>query len=235
MSKDRRKVIIAGPLWIGTQYSTAYSSDPGTRREAKALISTPARESLNARLSWQKLMLILACNFESTDLVVTLTYADAHLPAVREEADKRLGLFLRHLRQRRKSRGQALRYVRATEGYHSGDRLHHHLVINATGDDYADIRALWKWGENVEITPFGGDGFERWAKYLTKEPREKGRRHVGDRSWRASVRMKKPIVSYEFVPSSQALESPPGSVIIDRAECQNSYGRFVTLTAVCKN
>lgn len=187
---------------------------------------------MNAKRSWQKLMLILACNFSPGDLVVTLTYRDKDLPRTREQADRNLNLFIRKLREKRRSAGKELKYIRATEGYHSGGRLHHHLIINATGEDYELIRSLWqRWGDNVEIDLFGSDGFERWAKYLTKEPREKGRRYVGDRSWRASLHMKKPLTYCEFVPASQSLAPPPGAMILDRAECQNSYGRFVTITA----
>ena len=60
MAKERLKVIQAGRLWMAVQYTAIRGADPGQRREAKSLISTPARESLNAKYSWQKLMLLLA-------------------------------------------------------------------------------------------------------------------------------------------------------------------------------
>ena len=94
MGKERRKVIIAGSLWMAVQYTVARGGNQAAKREARAQISTPARESLNAKLSWQKLMLVLAANFVSSDLVVTLTYRDTDLPRVREQADKRLDYFM---------------------------------------------------------------------------------------------------------------------------------------------
>lgn len=232
MAKERRKIIRAGSLWMAVQYTAIRGENQSARREAKAQISTPARESLNAKLSWQKLMLILAANFRSTDLVVTLTYRDGRLPIHREAADRRLDYLIRNLREYRKKQGQQLVYARITEGYHSGGRLHHHLIINATGQDFDVIRQLWnRDGDDVDFEQFGIDGAERWAKYLTKEPREKGRRHVGDRTWRTSRNVKKPIVSYEMVDARDSLAPPPGAFVLDKVECQNCYGKFCHMMA----
>ena len=233
MAKERRKIIQAGRLWMAVQYTAIRGGNQAARREARAQISSPARESLNAKLSWQKLMLTLAANFVSNDLVVGLSYRDEDLPLRREDADRRLNNFIRALRQCRAAAGQSLIYVRVTEGYHTGGRLHHHLIINTTGDDYATIRKLWaKNGDNVDFEPFGADGAERWGKYLTKEPREKGRRYVGDRTWRTSIHMKKPAVISELVGSDEPLQPPTGAFVLDRTQCENCYGRFCHVMAM---
>lgn len=235
MAKERRKVICAGRLWMGVQYTAIHNQNQTARREARSQISTPARESLNAKLSWQKLMLVLAANFTSKDLVVTLTYRDSGLPRRREDADRILSNFIRAFRSARRSHSPPAPfvYVRVTEGYHSGGRLHHHLILNATGDDYDLIRQLWaKNGDNVDFEKFGLDGAERWAKYLTKEPREKGRRYVGDRTWRCSRGMKRPEPYSVYVDKGDSLEPPPGAFVTDRTECSNSYGRFCYVMAL---
>lgn len=232
MGKERRKIIQAGSLWMAVQYTAIRGGNQGQRREAKAQISGPARESLNAKLSWQKLMLTLAANYKRTDLVVGLDYREEALPKRREEADKRLSNFIRALRSHRKQLGQELIYVRVTEGYHSGGRLHHHLIINGTGNDYDIIKELWaKNADTVDFEPFGPDGAERWGKYLTKEPREKGRRYVGDRTWRTSIHMKKPDIICEYVDSKDSLEPPAGAFVVDRTSCENCYGRFSHIMA----
>ena len=233
MAKERRKTIVAGSLWMAVQYTAIHGNNQTTRREMKSQISSPARESLNAKLSWQKLMLTLAANYKPTDLVVGLDYRPDALPVRREDANKRLSNFIRALRAYRKEKGQDLVYVRVTEGYHSGGRLHHHLIINATGDDYAIVRKLWaKNADTVDFEQFGQDGPERWGKYLTKEPREKGRRYVGDRTWSSSIGMKKPEVLYELVDSRDELQPPPGAFVVDRTSCENCYGRFAHIMAV---
>lgn len=232
MAKERLKIIQAGRLWMAVQYTAIRGPDPGHRREAKSIISTPARESLNAKYSWQKLMLLLAANFKTRDLVVTLTYRDENLPVHREAAMKRIKAFIRVLRQSRREDGRELKYVYTTEGYHSGGRLHHHLIVNATGRDFEEIRRLWKVnGDDVDFEPFGWDGPERWGKYLTKEPRVQGRRHVGDRSWSASRNLQRWKPRTEFVPAGEPLVPPPGATVVDMAQCDNCYGRFCYMMA----
>lgn len=233
MAKERRKIIRAGSLWMAVQYTAIRGENQSARREAKAQISTPVRESLNARMSWQKLMLVLAANFKGSDLVVTLTYRDDDLPATREIADKRLTNFIRALRTDRAGKGQPLVYARITEGYHSDGRLHHHLIINSTGEDYDVIRRLWqKNGDNIKFERFGRDGAERWARYLTKEPREKGRRHIGDRTWRTSRNVKRYQASSEWVSAEDPLTPPAGAQIVERTGCENCYGKFTYLVAM---
>lgn len=233
MPKERRKIVKAGKLWMAVQYTAIHSGDQTARREARTQISSPARESLNAKLSWQKLMLTLAANFNTTDPVVTLGYRDGNLPKRREDADRKLSNLIRALRLHRKEQGQELIYVRVTEGYHSGGRLHHHLIINGTGQDYDIIRQLWeKNGDNIDFEDFGDDGPERWGKYLTKEPREKGRRYVGDRTWRTSIHMKKPETTSILVDEGDDLQPPAGAYVTDKAEVVNCYGRFCHLMAI---
>ena len=233
MAKERRKIVQAGNLWMAVQYTAIHTRNQNTRREARALISSPARESLNAKLSWQRLMLTLAANFQPSDLVVTIGYRDTDLPQRREDADRRLTNFIRAFRKHRNLLGLPFIYVRVTEGYHTGGRLHHHLILNATGDDYNIIKELWKKnGDNVDVEPFGSDGAERWGKYLTKEPRIKGRRYVGDRTWRNSQHMKKPEVISMLVDDSDELQPPAGAFVTDKAEVQNCYGRFCHIMAM---
>ena len=232
MAKERRKIIQAGRLWMAVQYTAIHTQNQTARREARSLISTPARESLNAKLSWQKLMMVLAANFRKDDLVVTLTYRDGDLPRTREEANKRLKYFISLLRAQRRRLGLPLVAAKITEGYHSGGRLHHHLILNATGQDFDMIRALWKkYGDNVDFEQFGRDGPERWAKYLTKEPREKGRRYVGDRTWRTSRNVKKPVITYEYVTAETDLAPPPGAFVLEKELKENSFGRFCHVMA----
>lgn len=232
MPKDRRKIVVAGSLWMAVQYTAIHTQNQMVKREARAAISNPARESLNAKTSWQRLMLVLAANFHSRDLVVTLSYRDENLPPTREKADQRLSYFIRNLREYRKRLDKELVYVRITEGYHSDGRLHHHLIINTTGEDYSAVCSLWsRDGDNVDFEPFGLDGPERWAKYLTKEPREKGRRYVGDRTWRTSRNVKKPQVIYEYVSDESDLTPPPGAFILEKETKENAFGKFCHMMA----
>ena len=175
----------------------------------------------------------LECNFRWNDLFVTMGYCDEKLPPTKEAAERRLSNFIRLLREERKSKGQTLVYVRVTEGYHTDGRLHHHLILNATGDDFEVIRRLWaRNGSDVDFELYCRKEPVAHAQYITKEPREKGRRHVGDRIWRVSRNCRRPIVTKQDVPAGSQLEAPIGAFVkVENSEI-NSFGRFQYIHAI---
>ena len=225
---ERIKILQAGDFWYAIQYTSLAGGVSKERRAAKHGISSQVREKINVRTSIQKLWLILVSTFEpKRDLFVSLTYRDDDLPKTPEEANKRLKAWFRELRKYRRERGQDMVYVYSTEGLHSGMRYHHHVLINGTGDDYEIMRQLWeKNGDQVEIHPYYKKTHWEHAQYLTKEPREKGRRHVGDRMWKQSRNVKRPVVTYDDAPVGSDLQPPPGAYVADRSETINTYGRF---------
>ena len=89
-----------------------------------------------------------------------------------------------------------------------------------------------EWKEYEVLDTSEGERLERWGKYLTKEPREKGRRYVGDRTWRTSIHMKKPEIISEFVEKDDNLLPPAGAFILDKTSCENCYGRFCHMMAM---
>lgn len=69
--------------------------------------------------------------------------------------------------------------------------------------------------------------------YLTKEPRENGRRYVGERMWRSSLGLHKPHIYTGWVSArNQMDELPPGSNILDNLSRNNGYGEFQFLEAI---
>lgn len=253
--KERRKIMLAGHLWVGTQYRAAHQKTPGAGRLAKTQITSPAKQAFNNTKSFEKLLTLIACNFSPSDAVITLTYRDGNRPRTKEEADKRLSAFIRAFRAYRKGHGQELRYIRVTEGYHSGMRMHHHVIINTEAREIrkarAEIAPLWtdgddidvrplKWGPPEDRAPLGKRPKEKprdnfyltWAHYLTKEPREMGRRREGERMWRASIGMRRPTIIYSMVPESDRLEAPIGAHIVDNNMRTNAYGHFHTIMAL---
>ena len=225
--KQRRKVVIAGRYMRSIQYTL--NSDPDVRRTRapKTEISSVAQEAMNLKHSWQKLKALIAANFSPTDLVVTLTYRDASLPPTRRAAENRLKLFIRRLRAERRAGGKELRYCYVTELGHSSGRLHHHMILNSTGDDFDTIRRLWaKDGDNIDFAPIWVKGYDGWARYLSKEPREIGRHYVGERMWRSSIGLIKPQVYCGWVDASDRLTAPPGASEVDCQSRTNGYGEF---------
>lgn len=228
----RLKTVTAGRLVVAVLYSTPTPRSTPEERAALREISSAAQMAMNNRRAWQRLELLLASNFTRRDLVVELTYDDAHLPSSRPEAVKLVRKFLTWLRAHRKARDQELRYVYITEQLSAeGGRLHHHLVINGTGSaDLEVLRSLWPYG-NIKLEQMDDwQGYEALAKYLTKEPREVGRPEPGKKCWVGSKNLKKPVAESEMVKDTLTLAAPPGAIILSAPPpIRNQFGEFATI------
>lgn len=233
------KHIKAGPLHIEV-IGTVPDPGPSKGRRGRSRPTCAAQQFYNDKCSWRELELILAANFCSRDLVLTLTYDDEHLPESREEAGRCLGAFFRRLRSARRKREEDLVYVYNIEGFHGmsedeyfgGDgrledrRFHHHVVLNATAaDDLEEIRSLWPCGGYLRAEPLDIHYLRELAKYLTKEAREFGRGKPGERTWRASRNIKKYEVEYIEIPTDSVTLTPPaGAVDCESFSEKNPYG-----------
>jgi len=235
------KHIKAGLLHVEV-IGTIPEREPGRRRSGRCRPTCAAQQFYNDKCSWRECELQLAANFGRRDLVLTMTYDDARLPTDKGAADKEFQKFVRKLRAARRRRGEGLRYIYATEGFHGkaedeyfgGDgkledkRLHHHVVLNSVGPgDLEEIRSLWAFigGGYVRAEPVDVHYYRELAKYLTKEAREFGRARPGERSWRASRNLVKYEVEYIEIPSdSVTLAQPPGAVDYVQFSEKNPYG-----------
>ncbi len=111
------KHIRAGLLHVEV-IGTVQEYEPGRRRSGRCRPTSAAQQFYNDKCSWRELELILAANFGRGDWVATATYDEEHLPPDKREADRCFQKFVRKLRAGRRKRGQELRYVYVTEGWH---------------------------------------------------------------------------------------------------------------------
>lgn len=227
MAKTKRLTQVrAGRIVRAVVYDQPMAGDEPRVRAAKTRHSSAAREKLNAKASWEKCEATMAANFDRRDLWVTLTYREA--PPTREDAMRQLGAFLRLLRAARLARGAELLYLKNAEHLRddgSEGRWHHHLVINAAGGDYEEIRGLWsRWGDDVDFEPLldGDHDYEARARYMCKE-----RPPLGKQAWTPSKGLRRPVRTSELVDESLTLAPPPGAVILDRDQKENAWGSFV--------
>lgn len=229
-----KKIISAGPLVLEAVYPRASRWDSPRARGAKRKISSEALQHLNMKHSFQKLELMLAANFGPGDLVVTLTYDEAHLPRSREAATAKLKKFRTELAALRKRSGRELRMVWATENVYGQGRWHHHCVINAAGEDFDAIRRLWTCGENIEIRTLQIDrdhSYEALARYLCKEARER----PGLRSWSYTRSCRKPEVETFPVPDDTPLQPPTGATVYEDASDRTEFGSYRFLKYLAPN
>lgn len=223
------KQVRCGRLVQAVMYTAATAADPPRTRAQKQKASTAARERLNARTSFQKLERCLADNFDNGDLFATPTYDDKHRPEDKGKAVRRLRTFLQKLRRARKARGQPLRYIYVTEGCCPGGRIHHHLVLNSTGDDLDELKKLWPYGyiEVRRLTFDRQNTYEDLASYLTKEPRDWGHPHVGERTWTPSLGLNRSEPETTQVPDLLTLTAPPEALVVSKeGPVTNGYGEW---------
>lgn len=226
--------------------------EPGRRRGGRCRPTCAAQQFYNDKCSWRECELQLAANFGSRDWVLTLTYDNDRLPPDKRVADREIQKLIRKLRAVRRRRGEELRYIYVTEGWHGREarshceqtehddscgyfdadgpledkRFHHHVVVNSAGPgDLEEIRSLWGGEGYIRAEPVDVHYYQELAKYLTKEAREFGRAQPGERSWRASRNLKKYEVEYEEIHSdSVTLAAPPGAVDYVQFTQRNPYG-----------
>ncbi len=226
MAKYKR-IITAGPLVIEAVYPAPHPRDSVGARAGKKALSSEAQQRMNLKYAYQRLELLLAANFGERDLYITLTYDDDHLPASRKEAQRRIQAFIRKLRAARQALGLAVKYIYVTEHKHGDARWHHHMVLNATGDDYALVSRLWDQGgaEYKQIRVDRDKNYETLARYLCKEQREK----LGLRLWSCSRNLAKPERECLRVPNDTPLEPPPkerATLLMDTGNVQTPYGHY---------
>lgn len=229
-----KKIISAGPLVLEAIYPRGSAHDSPRTRAGKRKLSSEAQQRMNRKYSFQKLELLLAANFVPGDWIVCLTYGKDHLPKDRAQAVARLKEFRRQLAKRRKTAGRQLLMVWNTENVFDHGRWHHHCVINACGEDFALLRELWPWGEDIEIQALRIDKehtYEAVARYMTKEARER----PNLRSWSYTRTCRQPEVESFPVPDDTTLQPPKGAQIYEDERKQNEYGSFRVVKYLAPN
>lgn len=220
----RKKTIVAGRIVKTVIYTAPEPIDGKRARAEKSRMTSAARKAMNNKTARARLEMLMAANYSGTDLFVTLTYRDECLPGSRAEAVARLRKFIALFRTQRKKRGQELRYLYTTEEKHGEGRLHHHLVVNATGADVEILRSLWIYGDIVDVEYIGARDYEGLSLYMTKE--SAAGRPVGAQMWTASRNMVKPTEKSVYVSNDTTLSAPIGCHVLEKEERVTEFGSY---------
>lgn len=222
----RKKIIVAGSLVKECVYSCPAGREDARIRAEKRKISSAAQQRINARYSWQKLELMLAANFVTGDLVVTLTFDDEHLPETRAAASAQLKKFRADLSRLRQAAGEQLVMIWTTENKSGSGRWHHHCVINATSrSDFVDILSCWPHGSDIEIQRLeigGRKSYESLARYFCKEARER----AGLRSWSYTRNCRHPEIETFPVPDDTEVRAPEDATVLEQSSDRTIFGQY---------
>lgn len=224
----RRKTIRAGRLVWDITYTVPR---PNASKQERARIREVTEEQIqrtNANTAQRKLEMLMATNFDDTDLVLTVTYRDADLPDSADVTRKHLGKVFSQMRAYRKARDlPELKYIYILEGRHGDHRPHAHIIINAAGGDLELMRSLWIWGDDIQLNYIRERGYDGWAGYLTKERREASLN--GKKQFVGSRNLDRPVTTYAWVDDGTTVDAPPGAQVLDEGGGRNEIAscRFV--------
>ena len=224
----RRKTIRAGRLVWDITYTVPRPNASKQERKRIREVTEEQVARTNANTAQRKLEMLMATNFDDTDLVLTVTYRDADLPDSADVTRKHLGKVFSQMRAYRKARDlPELKYIYILEGRHGDHRPHAHIIINAAGGDLELMRSLWIWGDDIQLNYIRERGYDGWAGYLTKERREASLN--GKKQFVGSRNLARPTTTYEWVDDGTSVEAPPGAQVLDEGGGRNEIAscRFV--------
>ena len=224
----RRKTIRAGRLVWDITYTVPRPNANTAQRKRIREVTEEQIQRTNANTAQRKLEMLMATNFDDTDLVLTVTYRDADLPDSADVTRKHLGKVFAQMRAYRKARDlPELKYIYILEGRHGDHRPHAHIIINAAGGDLELMRSLWIWGDDIQLNYIRERGYDGWAGYLTKERREASLN--GKKQFVGSRNLDRPVTTYEWVDDGTTVDAPPGAQVLDEGGGRNEIAscRFV--------
>ena len=224
----RRKTIRAGRLVWDITYTVPRPNASHHDRKRIREVTEEQIQRTNANTAQRKLEMLMATNFDDTDLVLTVTYRDADLPDSADVTRKHLGKVFSQMRAYRKVRGLPdLKYIYVLEGRHGDHRPHAHIIINAVGNDLELMKSLWLWGDNIQLNYVRERGYDGWAGHLTKERREASLN--GKKQFVGSRNLARPVTTYEWVDDGTTVDAPPGAQVLDEGGGRNEIAscRFV--------
>ena len=224
----RRKTIRAGRLVWDITYTVPRPNASKQDRKRIREVTEEQIQRTNANTAQRKLEMLMATNFDDTDLVLTVTYRDADLPDSADVTRKHLGKVFSQMRAYRKARGLPdLKYIYVLEGRHGDHRPHAHIIINAAGGDLELMRSLWIWGDDIQLNYIRERGYDGWAGYLTKERREASLN--GKKQFVGSRNLARPVTTYAWVDDGTTVDAPPGAQVLDEGGGRNEIAscRFV--------
>lgn len=224
----RRKTIRAGRLVWDITYTVPRPNASKQERKRIREVTEERIQRTNANTAQRKLEMLMATNFDDTDLVLTVTYRDADLPDSADVTRKHLGKVFSQMRAYRKARDlPELKYIYILEGRHGDHRPHAHIIINAAGGDLELMRSLWVWGDDIQLNYIRERGYDGWAGYLTKERREASLN--GKKQFVGSRNLDRPVTTYAWVDDGTTVDAPPGAQVLDEGGGRNEIAscRFV--------
>ena len=202
-------------------------NDTPYERTEKNKILRPPRDSSVCRTRVDRLELRLAL-FGYEGSVYTLTFDREHEPVKFQDVRRCWRSFLYQMKKWKK--GAPFDYVYLIEGRHGDHRFHIHLVLRDSDFSPAEIRWLWRFGENVEDKPLllgRYDTYRRTARYFNKEATDGVTIPISARTWVCSRSLVGQLPSVEcWRDTSGRIHVPDGVRCSGTYQTENAFGKY---------
>lgn len=160
-----KRVVQSGDMLEVEYYKSIRKRGKPASRSCNKSASTEQQKARNEITAKKKCQRLIATNFTTDDLYITLTFRDN---ITQDKANNEVTNFVRRLKRYRNKHNLApLKYIGCIECGKRRNRFHAHFVI--TGTSIEVITALWKCGR-VKIEKLYQDGnFADLAQYISKD------------------------------------------------------------------
>lgn len=209
-------------------------NDTPYERTEKNKILRPPRDSSVCRTRVDRLELRLALfGFEGS--VYALTFDPEHEPRKFDDVRRAWRSYLRRLRL---WRGRPFDYVYLIEGRHGDHRYHIHLVLRDSDFSPAEVRHLWRFGQDVDDEPLllgPHDTYRRTAKYFNKEATDGITIPISARTWVSSKTLNAKLPPTEVWRDTSGVIPVPEAVRVSGRNCvENAFGSYYYGWYICK-
>ena len=218
------KVVETRRSWMPVRQTGEPKPTRGVRRAGS---TSEKKIKANETESARQLARVINATVQAGDLLASLKYDDAHLPADYAEAEAELSRFLRILRREfRKQYGRLPWCVWVTGNWspkrEAPARLHHHLVIER--DAYELLGKLWQGGGlNIEMLDSREDHSDL-AAYLVANVHGQ----PAKKKWHASRNVQRPVFTEPIeVNDVEDVQPEKGAVIKEHQTTVDEEGHVV--------
>ena len=232
------RTVRSGRVIEKTQFYVGERKPRAKRRKGNSAAGKKENNFVGAVRRYARLM---NCNFACGEgLLLTLDYANMHLPADKAAAEAALEKFWRRLSYALKRVGAALSATAVTSELdgETGEivRLHHHMLVMCEGmsvarDEYGvlcvtvggrDLREIWGCGGvDVERIGEGQEDLTGIAAYFLRQVEAA----EDEKRWKSTRNLKKPVIEDECVSAySRMLRAPGGAKVSEIGHYDEASG-----------
>lgn len=224
----------AGDLLHVCIYHRCSRWDSKKKKEVSKKDRETAYRLINMRNSAQKLEELYLCNFDMNDYHVVFKLAPAYKTNDYKKLKKYWDSFINRVRKLRKRRGaEPLKYLYVMEGLHGNKSLHIHAILKAEqldSEGWAEIIRCWQYGQPTsppyEVEIKNWEHKNHVGIYLSKEPKDFGRKKVGQRIFNASHNLEKPTRYTYNIAEATEYTIPDGYILRHNSSKESDYGNF---------